>query len=358
MLPDSQTPRVLFILRRRDFAYSTDTTYTVRSSGLKNSASFVRDALIAAGFASSLVEVNDNNDIDREVTAFRPTHCIIEALWVVPEKFPVLKPLHPDVVWCVRNHSEVPFMAADGVAMGWAVDYIRQGVLFSSNSPRATSEMRLVGEVGTTLELRELRRRTPYLPNIYTWPKVLPERPSKSPGVLRVGCFGALRPLKNHLMQALAAIACAEDRGEQLEFHINSSRVESGGDPVLKNVRDLFKRLHNHKLVEHDWEEHDAFLGTVASVDISLQVSFSETFNIVSADAVAVGTPVVATSEVAWLDQTYWADPTDLDSIVSAMHRALDSTRAQWAHSRNKLIESNGNAIDTWEEWLLWGISR
>jgi glycosyltransferase involved in cell wall biosynthesis len=358
VLPDSQTPRVLFILRRRDFAYSSDTTYTVRSSGLKNSAAFVRDALISAGFTAKLVEVTDNNDIDREVTIFGPTHCIIEALWVVPEKFDVLRPLHPDVIWCVRNHSEVPFMAVDGVAMGWAIDYLRNGILFSSNSPRATDEVRLLGEVGTTLELRGLRDLTPYLPNIYVWPKTLPPRPSPSPGVLRVGCFGALRPLKNHLMQALAAIDCAEQRGVALEFHINSSRIESGGDPVLKNLKELFKRLHNHKLVEHDWLDHAEFLATVASVDISLQVSFTETFNIVSADAVAVGTPVVATEEVDWLDRTFWASPTSLDSIVRAMNRALDGSVSQWSHSKNKLIAANATAIDIWEEWLFFGMSR
>lgn len=49
------------------------------------------------GIESKVVVVIDNNCIDKEVTAFKPTHAIIEGLWVVPEKFDVLKKLHPTI---------------------------------------------------------------------------------------------------------------------------------------------------------------------------------------------------------------------------------------------------------------------
>ena len=35
--------------------------------------------------------VVDNNGIDKEITEYKPTHVFIEGLWVVPEKFDVLK---------------------------------------------------------------------------------------------------------------------------------------------------------------------------------------------------------------------------------------------------------------------------
>lgn len=66
-----------------------------RSSGLRNSAGFVVNMLRANGVRAKLVEVTDNNDIDREVTAYRPTHVIIEALWVVSSKFEALQRRHP-----------------------------------------------------------------------------------------------------------------------------------------------------------------------------------------------------------------------------------------------------------------------
>ena len=68
---------------------------------------------------ASFVQVVDNNDIDREIVKFQPTVVIIEAFWVVPDKFDILKILHPKVVLVVRNHSEIPFLANEGVAFEW-----------------------------------------------------------------------------------------------------------------------------------------------------------------------------------------------------------------------------------------------
>ena len=76
--------KVLFILKKRQ---SSHTGYDSVSSGLLNSARFVSDMLNKNGIESNLVEVQDNNCIDREVSKYRPTHVIIEALWVVPSKF-------------------------------------------------------------------------------------------------------------------------------------------------------------------------------------------------------------------------------------------------------------------------------
>ena len=91
--------KVLFILKKRKSSHSN---YSVVSSGLFNSANFVSDMLNKNGIESHLVEVIDNNCIDREVTQYKPTHVIIEALWVVPSKFEVLTKLHPNVEWIIR----------------------------------------------------------------------------------------------------------------------------------------------------------------------------------------------------------------------------------------------------------------
>ena len=94
--------RILFILKYRESdygSYNNDPTVEKKtwaytqglSSGLLNSAKFVCDMLFdELGYESKLVQVADNNDIDREVTQYKPTHVIIEAYWVVPEKFEIL----------------------------------------------------------------------------------------------------------------------------------------------------------------------------------------------------------------------------------------------------------------------------
>ena len=44
--------------------------------------------------------------------------------------------------------------------------------------------------------------------------------------------------------------------------------------------------------------DHESFIELVKSMDMCLQVSFTETFNIVTADAVANSVPVVVSSEM------------------------------------------------------------
>src|ERR1700688_2506570 len=97
--------KVLFVLKKSGYGCN----YNYGTSGLLNSATFIVDMLNDSGVEAKLVIVNDNNDIDREVSNFQPDTVVIEALWVVPEKFDALKKLHPNVNWIVRIHSDLPF---------------------------------------------------------------------------------------------------------------------------------------------------------------------------------------------------------------------------------------------------------
>ena len=82
---------------------------------------------------------------------------IIEALWVVPSKFEVLQKLHPNVKWIIRLHSEVPFLANEGIAMEWIFDYMKyDNVIISVNSKRMEREMNII-----------LPKPVLYLPNYY-----------------------------------------------------------------------------------------------------------------------------------------------------------------------------------------------
>ena len=76
-------PKILFICKRRNDKYGV-------SFGLINSCMFVCNALSKYNIESKTITVTDNNDIDREVSVYKPTHVFIEALWVVPEKFHIL----------------------------------------------------------------------------------------------------------------------------------------------------------------------------------------------------------------------------------------------------------------------------
>lgn len=55
-----------------------------------------------------------------------------------------------------------------------------------------------------------------------------------------------------------------------------------------------------------------------------LQVSFTETFNIVAADAVSDGVPVIVSPEIPWLGHYAHRDPTDAMDIADGMMQIWD----------------------------------
>jgi glycosyltransferase involved in cell wall biosynthesis len=304
---------ILFILKRRESYWGSNGSDF--SSGLRNSVYFIIDMLLGLGISAQIVEVEDNNAIDAQVTLLHPTHCIIEAFWVVPEKFDVLRRLHPEVQWIVRNHSEIPFLANEGMAMEWISGYLARGIEVMCNSPRTLVALRaLAGAMGFS------ERLISYGPNFYPLGNegVRP-RGQIVDGEVHVGCFGAIRPLKNHLTQAAGAVIFATAARLRLRFHINATRIEGNGEPILKNLRALFAQTSRHELVEHPWVTHEEFLTLLTRMDIVTQVSFSETFNIISADAVASGVPVIASAEVPWLGKYAHAYPVDTRSIERAL---------------------------------------
>ena len=320
-MPHSKNPRVLFVLKLRH--QSGGDSAILKHSGLFNSATFVKDMLLKNCYVANLVQVVDNNQIHAEITKYRPDIVIIEALWVVPEKFDLLRRLHPNVKWIVRLHSELPFLANEGIAFEWINKYIHQkNVYVSANSDFAQRDLQ---NYFRTSVHPLASRKIIFLPNYYPVKKpTLNNRFWNNRTTINVGCFGAIRPMKNHLIQAAAAVEFAERRGIKCRFHINSGRVESKGDAVLKNLRAFFHGLGGrHVLVEHGWLDRDDFLHVVKEMDIGLQVSMSETFNIVSADFVSENIPIVTSNEIDWMPRFFTAGSTDVKGIADAMGRAL-----------------------------------
>lgn len=349
-------PKVLFILKLRQ-SYGETGNHTLKSAGLFNSAMFVKNELLGNGYDAKLVQVEDNNAIDREVTLFKPDIVIIEALWVVPEKFDVLKRLHPKVKWVVRLHSELPFLANEGVAFEWINKYVRQeNVWVSANSDNAYTDLRKY------FKECDLHNKILYLPNYFPVSTKRVTTPSELWDVgetINIGCFGAVRPMKNHLLQAAAAIQFADEKGLRLRFHINAGRVEQRGENTVKNLQGLFAGTDGrHELVEHGWLDRDEYLKLVDTMDLGLQVSFSESFNIVSADFVERDIPIVTSKEVHWMPSFFTAHPTSTDSIVRAMKRVLFYDRHFiWLDLQRKALTKYAkHAIFSWNRTLfnLW----
>jgi hypothetical protein len=349
-------PKVLFILKRRH-DYNSEKHININlSTGLYNSASFMNEMLNENGVESNIVVVVDNNDIDKHVTKHKPTHVIIEALWVVPTKFHVLTKLHPNVIWVIRLHSETPFLANEGMAFDWLGDYLTfDNVVIGVNAKRVLNELREF--IGTKfypyVHNEFIENRVVYLPNYY--PQIYNTKEfNRDKDHIDVSCFGAIRPLKNHMVQALAALKFAESVDKKLYFHINTGRIEQKGDSILANLQSMFSHIHNkgHRLINHGWMPREEFLEVCKTIDIGMQVSFSETFNIVAADLVTQGVPIVGSNEIPWTTKLFSTNPTDSDKISDKLFFTYKFPKLNLKIHKYLLTKYTNKTIKVWLKFL------
>lgn len=355
--------KVLFILKQRDFItgvddysevpYSSEYSDQTLTTGLLSSALHVSHMLDECrGISSKVVIVKDNNEIDREVSAYKPEYVIIEALWVIPEKFEVLTRFHPKVQWIVRLHSEIPFIANESVAFDWISKYIKYDrVAVAVNSYRFEAELEFYFK--NILGETDVKRKIIYLPNYY--PDEFKESVvDTTKDTVDVSCFGAIRPLKNHLIQAFAAIMFADRIKKKLNFHINVARVEQNGSSILRNLESLFDSLSSkgYTLVKHNWYERNIFLEVCGKMDIGMQVSLTETFNLVTADLISQGIPVVTSSEIRWVDKSSKADPTDSRDIAKTLEAVYKNPKKNANLNKSYLRSFSGRSREVWLYYL------
>ena len=336
--PNPNNYKFLFIIKQRS-VYGTKT----KAYGLFNSCKFVCNKLNKIGIEANVIQVIDNNCIDKYVTQYNPTHCFIEALWVVPSKFEVLAKLHPNVNWVVRLHSMVPFLTSEGMAFEWLNEYMelrKKGINISISCNNQELHE----------QLSQIYEGVSYTPNIYE-PDYECSKKNNSKQILDIGCFGALRVLKNHTQQALWAIEFANKLGKKMNFHINVSEHEQReSGPVLRNLRAIFKNTE-HILVEHLWYEHKDFLELVSTMDIGMQISYTETFNVVAADFVHCGVPIVVSKDIKFVHPNCSVSPSNDKQIEYALKYAFYS-RDITKENKKLLEDHNRMAFQQWLDFI------
>lgn len=334
--------KILFILKSRTSEYN-------ESLGLINSAKFVANALKEKYFDEleiKLATVHDDNGIDKEIHHFRPDFVIIEAIFVRAEKLLELCLKYKCTQFAVRMHSKAPFLSLE------------------NHSFRNLNEYEEVAKVVSNLDLSFNNANTNrdisqvnnfpyvYLPNIYTPPLYEHRHHEKNKDVIKVGIFGAIRPLKNNLNCVLAAIKFAQDLDKKLEVHINGSRLEgAGAGVVLKNIKALFHNKEDRILVEHPWLTHEEFIHVVRQMDLGISASFSESFCLIISDFINNDVPIVGSTDIDWISYSSQADPSDTRDIV---HKCFEATRTHKLSKANKklLKEYNEIALQIWIDYL------
>jgi len=333
--------KILFLLKKQN-NYG-NYSFKGLSSGLFNSAKMTEESLEEhLDIEADLKICIDGNSIDKELNEYRPDVCIIEAIWVTPKKIQELQKLYKDLLFVIRIHSEVPFLANEGVAIDWIKEYKKiSNVSVAFNSKEAQTSF-----------MATLYTNFPYLPNIYSGcddRNFLGEFKNKK--VIDIGCFGALRPMKNQLFQAFASISLGNYQNKLIRFHVNSTRQEQGGESVVKNLRALFKNT-KHELVEHSWLPHEEFLGLISNMDLGMQLSFNESFNIVAADFVSQGIPIIVGNTIEWLPEESKTSTTNIEAVVKKMLHALKNGNSLVRKEKKSLKRYNEEALEAWEDFI------
>lgn len=312
--------------------------------GLGVSAAHTVRVLRRAGVDIEAAPAAEPQDIHAAVAA-RPhlTHCMLEAPWVSRDAMIELLRAFPRVHFLVRTHSQIGFLQVEP----GAIELIRELLILQENSLNlsvATNSLTLKRFLETAYCGHAL-----YLPNLYDLERVTRKHTVRHASrVLRIGSFGALRLLKNHTTAAAAALMLARKSGCELEFWISTDNDTEGGIAVLDALRKMFAGLTWARLVEQPWQNWASFRRTVAGMDLCIQVSMTETFNITSADAVAEGVPSVVSPSIEWAPNYWKADPDRLEDIVRIGGALLASTDG----AEDGLLALKSFLKDATDRWL------
>lgn len=320
----------------------------ISHTGLAVSASNTARVLRTKAINALVRPIRDLCQLEHVIESEKPSHVIINAVWFPTNQLAGLVHRHMDIAFVVLIHSNLAFLQVEhnGIRMlHEAVDLELESV---GNFRVAANSHACVRGLQDAWECPAL-----YLPNLYYLDEtVRTTRRAWSGGTLRIGAFGALRPLKNPTGSAFAALSIATNLGTNLEFHINTGRSDGGwADKLLKSVEAIFAGLPNAKLVKNPWAHWSSFRKLVRHMHLLVQPSFTESFNVVTADGVAEGIPSVVSNVIEWAPDHWKVSPDDVGAIartgrtlLSDVHSGVDGLEA--------LREHNAEGIVAWERYL------
>ena len=277
----------------------------------------------------SVIQVENMEHIHLAISRFKPTKVILEALWASEEQLKVLVKRYPSKKFYVHIHSNIPFLACEGSSFMRIAEAYNQGVGIIFNNKRSADCFR--GAI--------------YLPNVYSIPFLAIKKESEKEHI-DIVCAGSMRLMKNQVAQAMASIIYAESIGKKLRFHCNMGRSE-GGAEVIAALKGLFFIHKSHELVDMPWMNHSEFINYLSEMDMGLQVSMSESFNIVAADYCTAGIPMVVSEEIEWADDNCKAptgDPIAIAQLMSGAHHSI-------GYNRYNLRNYSNEARQMWSDF-------
>jgi len=278
------------------------------------------------------------------------THVISSAPWISTRQLAFISDQFPEVNFSVNCHSNIGFLQSDP----GAIRMIREEIdleTWKHNFHVAGNSELYCQAINDTYNAP-----CTFLPNMYyidDTSNFANYRPRWTGGVLKVGLFGAPRAQKNVVSGADGAIIAARDVGAPLELWMNSGRND-GGEAVriLNAVKALAEGVPNVTLKFLPWMDWPNFKRFIGTMHVCMQPSYTETFNIVTADAASQGVPSVVSDAITWAPAEWKArvdDPQDIArKLVGILYDPASGRRGLTA-----LAERNAVALAAWKRYLL-----
>ena len=330
------------IIAYKNFAASRNISHIGLGVAAINNSKVLR----AAGVAAEVWPTVNAGELRARLNATPATHVVISAPWIPSIELQALVRDYPDTQFAVNSHSNVGFLQAD--ANG--VRLLREAMEIETGS----HNFHLAGNSRKFCQWVHDTYGAPctYLPNMYFLDSVdRSRRPLWRGGTLRVGAFGATRPQKNFMSAAAAALEIAHLLKADLELWISSGRAEGGGEVVQRAVRAMFDGLLNARVVEAGWQSWPKFRKTVGNMHLLLQPSYTESFNMVTADGIAEGVPSVVSSAIDWTPRYWRAEIDDVFDIARVGRCLLQDPNAA-VEGLHALRMHNRDGLDAWRQFL------
>ena len=329
------------ILAYKNFAASKNISHI----GLGVSAINTAKVLRRVGFRVEVWPIVRALELKNRLRAEPASHVVISAPWIPSRDLQELTEAHPDTQFAVNCHSNVGFLQADTNG----VKLIREAMEIEAG----TFNFHLSGNSNKFADWIQSAYGLPcaYLPNLYYIDQgAAHHRPLYHGGVLRIGAFGATRPLKNFLSAAGAALSISRHMKADVELWLSAGRTE-GGDTVLRSAHAMLDGLGNIKIVENGWQSWPKFRQCVANMHLLLQPSYTESFNMVTADGIAEGVPSVVSQAIDWAPEHWKAKMDDVVDIARVGRALLGDTHAA-KDGLHALGRHNQEGIGAWTSFL------
>lgn len=327
----------------KNFAASKNVSHI----GLGVAALNTQKVLRSLGVKADVESISDANALSASLSRTPRTHVVISAPWIASTDLQKLIQSQPETQFFVNCHSNVGFLQADRNG----IKLFREGMELETG----THNFHMAGNSERFANWVKNAYGSPccWLPNLHYLNSHTPAAHIHSPsdGALRIGCFGATRPLKNILSAAGAALEIGRDLRRPLEFWLSAGRTEGGGDLIQGAVQNLLGGLPGVTLKWNGWQTWPNFRQLVGTMHLLLQPSYTESFNMVTADGVAMGVPSVVSDAIDWAPDYWKADVDDVLDIAKSGKLILTHRNAA-QDGLTALKQHNTRGSQAWAQGL------